>query len=87
MSGEPRDGPCLRDTGFSLEPPTNLSLVLSLADYQGSHTSRRQAEDTFLFEEEKGREMPILMIQNLFFIPFTHASGQKMLLLLQIVGF
>lgn len=35
-------------------------------------------ENTFLFEEVRKRgEMLILVIQNLFFISLTHASGQK----------
>lgn len=41
------DGTCLQHTGLSLEPSTNLSLVLSLADHQGSHTSRKQAGKHF----------------------------------------
>lgn len=66
MSGDPRNEPCVRNPGLSLQPCITLSLVVSLAGHVGPQTSRRPAGEHVPLPGTERREILILTIPNLF---------------------
>lgn len=86
MSGDPRNGPCLRNPGLSLQLHITLSLVLSLLTTQVLIPPEGPAGEHFPLPGAERRETLILTIPNLF-LPSSYSCIRMEGLIIAKSGF